>query len=290
MLEILGIRTGVEEDEDSSDEEDHWSTLPGGMAMQNGPGSRRYAGQNGRSLGGGGYRSGRKGRGFLGANGGGDGYQDAEEGDGRGGVYSTSPSGSTSMLPRDSYRTSIGDRLDHPPPRSANAALARGFSTNTSSSEEDEEERSDDGELLPSAHSLDLPRSSGSRHHQPAHPPRQHPASPPKSGLPRRSTSGRGSPSIATGDGSGGSREGMVFRDGQWFTALDERYLLPLFSNSVASRRHHARRQSRMASAGSRGVDGGERGVGEEGSSGEEEGGESENGKVKQPPNNFRSV
>ncbi|KAG8933649.1 monovalent cation:H+ antiporter, CPA1 (nhx1) [Tulasnella sp. 418] len=36
--------------------------------------------------------------------------------------------------------------------------------------------------------------------------------------------------------------------DTKWFTALDERYLLPLFSNSVASRKFHARRARRMAS------------------------------------------
>jgi sodium/hydrogen exchanger-like protein 6/7 len=39
----------------------------------------------------------------------------------------------------------------------------------------------------------------------------------------------------------------MVFRDGQWFTALDERYLLPLFSNSVTARRHHAKKARRRA-------------------------------------------
>lgn len=258
MLEILGIRTGVEDDEDSSDDEDsgtHWTTLPGGMAMQNGPGSRRYAGQNGRALGG---YGGRKGRGFLGS-GMGDGYQDMEEG-----VYATSPTGSATQLPgpRDPYRTSIGDRLD--PPRLANAALVRGFSTTSSSEEEDE--HSDDGELLPSAHSLDLPTSSSSR---------QGSSTLARSALPRRSTSGAASPDPS-------AREGMVFRDGQWFTALDERYLLPLFSNSVASRRHHARRQSRMASS-SKGGDGGDRreGDGDEGSSDEDREDGSQNGKAK---------
>ena len=29
----------------------------------------------------------------------------------------------------------------------------------------------------------------------------------------------------------------LAFRDGRWFTELDERYLLPIFSNSVANRR-----------------------------------------------------
>jgi sodium/hydrogen exchanger-like protein 6/7 len=39
----------------------------------------------------------------------------------------------------------------------------------------------------------------------------------------------------------------MIFRDGQWFTALDERYLLPLFSNSVTARRHHAKKAKRAS-------------------------------------------
>jgi len=40
---------------------------------------------------------------------------------------------------------------------------------------------------------------------------------------------------------------GEIGADGEWFTALDERYLLPLFSNSVASRKFHARRARRAA-------------------------------------------
>lgn len=44
-------------------------------------------------------------------------------------------------------------------------------------------------------------------------------------------------------------REGMVFKDGQWFTSLDERYLLPLFSNSVASRRHNQRKAIKRANS-----------------------------------------
>ncbi|KIJ18318.1 hypothetical protein PAXINDRAFT_167505 [Paxillus involutus ATCC 200175] len=39
-----------------------------------------------------------------------------------------------------------------------------------------------------------------------------------------------------------------VGEDGKWFQALDERYLLPLFSNATASRTFHARRARRNAS------------------------------------------
>ncbi|KAG9040303.1 monovalent cation:H+ antiporter, CPA1 (nhx1) [Tulasnella sp. UAMH 9824] len=45
--------------------------------------------------------------------------------------------------------------------------------------------------------------------------------------------------------------------DGKWFTALDERYLLPLFSNSVASRKFHARKARRAASNASQDGDNG---------------------------------
>jgi len=36
--------------------------------------------------------------------------------------------------------------------------------------------------------------------------------------------------------------------DGKWFQTLDERYLLPLFSNATASRTFHARRARRNVS------------------------------------------
>ncbi|KAJ7069548.1 sodium/hydrogen exchanger [Mycena amicta] len=39
----------------------------------------------------------------------------------------------------------------------------------------------------------------------------------------------------------------LVPEDGKWFQALDERYLLPLFSNATASRTFHARRARRSA-------------------------------------------
>ncbi|KAI0742917.1 sodium/hydrogen exchanger [Daedaleopsis nitida] len=44
------------------------------------------------------------------------------------------------------------------------------------------------------------------------------------------------------------SRDGVPAEDGKWFQALDERYLLPLFSNATASRSFHARK-ARRASA-----------------------------------------
>jgi sodium/hydrogen exchanger-like protein 6/7 len=84
----------------------------------------------------------------------------------------------------------------------------------------------------------------------------------------------------------------MVFRDGQWFTALDERYLLPLFSNSVASRRHQAKKLNKRAASVYNGGDGSPQS--QHRASMDQEGddvndGDSESGKGK-PSRNFRSV
>lgn len=221
MLEVLGIRVGVEDEDASSDDEAGGSHWNGPMALENGPGSRRFAGQNGRSLAG---RS-RRGVGLSGSDGEPlEGYEDIEDGlaYGADGGARMSPLGTPANL-GGAYRTS---GAFNNPPRSANASLIRGFST-TSSSEEDGDERSDDGELFPPAQS-----NNGSLLNL------NEPAS-------RRSLSG-GSRSTSPS----GTREGMVFRDGQWFTALDERYLLPLFSNSVASRRHHAKKAANRRASG----------------------------------------
>ncbi|KAL4400622.1 monovalent cation:H+ antiporter, CPA1 (Nhx1) [Malassezia pachydermatis] len=39
----------------------------------------------------------------------------------------------------------------------------------------------------------------------------------------------------------------VIFRDGQWFQRIDERYLLPMFSNTVANRKHEQRREQMQA-------------------------------------------
>lgn len=56
--------------------------------------------------------------------------------------------------------------------------------------------------------------------------------------LPSASSGGFGETS-ADGD------DGAVWRDGQWFNVLDERYLLPVFSNATASRRQANRKAMR---------------------------------------------
>ncbi|KAG6865242.1 hypothetical protein C0991_004184 [Blastosporella zonata] len=50
------------------------------------------------------------------------------------------------------------------------------------------------------------------------------------------------------GTGPRQSLSTVIGQDGKWFQALDERYLLPIFSNATASRTFHARRARRTAS------------------------------------------
>ncbi|KAA1474128.1 sodium/hydrogen exchanger [Dentipellis sp. KUC8613] len=71
---------------------------------------------------------------------------------------------------------------------------------------------------------------------------------------PSRSTGGAGAGLESGGTGTGGSEES------KWFQAIDERYLLPLFSNATASRTFHARRARRSAA----GAAAGSGGMGEE--------------------------
>jgi hypothetical protein len=51
-------------------------------------------------------------------------------------------------------------------------------------------------------------------------------------------------PSARPGDASS---RGAVWRDGQWFTVIDENYLLPVFSNATASRRQASRKALRQS-------------------------------------------
>ncbi|KAJ7042929.1 sodium/hydrogen exchanger [Mycena alexandri] len=190
MLEVLGIRTGVEDEAaSSSDEED----IPGrgGNVYFNG---RRNAGAN----------NGRWGR-----------YVDDE------------PSYLPSSGPRDfaarAGRLGAHYNYNHQQQAQAQAAAAalnpppispNGHVFSSASSESYDS----DGEVLPLA-TTGQPDGS--------HPPRANAASPGVAG---------------------------VGEDGKWFQALDERYLLPLFSNATASRTFHARRARRGASGTGTGV------------------------------------
>ena len=46
-------------------------------------------------------------------------------------------------------------------------------------------------------------------------------------------------------EGASEAESGAVWRDGQWFNVLDEQYLLPVFSNAIASRRQANRKAMR---------------------------------------------
>jgi solute carrier family 9 (sodium/hydrogen exchanger), member 6/7 len=66
------------------------------------------------------------------------------------------------------------------------------------------------------------------------------------SGAHRRSASAGVSGATELGpDGSSPSAVGAAGEDGKWFQAIDERYLLPLFSNATASRTFYAKRTRR---------------------------------------------
>lgn len=241
MLEVLGIRVGVEDEDASSEDEEPWTTQQGHLALQSGPISRRYpySSQNGR------------------------GWENPSEFD------LQSPEGSpynqTLKLSqtRQARSGSYGQGV-------YGYGVRSGFSTNSDESDE---------EVLPSAG----PSGAYGDGYDP------------EAGAPGSSSDSR------AGEGRG---TGMIFRDGQWFTALDERYLLPLFSNSVTARRHHAKkavRKGAMAASGAGG--GGTAGSGSKSGStagtprrgslelGDDEyggDGESENGKNKGLPRTFR--
>lgn len=169
MLEVLGIRTGVEDDAASSSEDEE--DLPTG---------RNWSGRR---------SSGRFGR------------------------YMDEPS---ALPPNQSYTSraarvgahystrNYNHHIQDPPSPISNA---RGVFSAASSQSFD----SDAGEVLPMVPTHETPGG---------HPPRQS--------------------SIAAAVGVG--------EDGKWFQALDERYLLPLFSNATASRTFHARRARRSTS------------------------------------------
>ena len=199
MLEVLGIRMGVEDEDASSDEDgaDGWTSHHGNLALQMGPGSRRYAGSNGRGM-----------------------YAESE-------LDLHSPalspylgpqlgSGSGSNMAMPQRHTGLGVGGSRPHYAGAHPSRS-GFSTNS-------DDESDDDQPLPSA-------------------------------TPEFPTTGAAAGAGDQADDP--NAQGMVFRDGQWFTALDERYLLPLFSNSVTARRHLATKKAKRASVYPGGVDSG---------------------------------
>lgn len=168
MLEILGIRTGVEDEAASSDEEEE--TTVGGR--NNWLNNRR-----------------------------------ASTGSGRWGRYADDDA-STYLVPQNqSYAQRAAQVGSHYVPRYNHQSTTPAVFSASSSDSLD----SDGGEVLPMATTSMQPPMS-----------------------PR-------SPSQSSPQPTGS----MLGEDGKWFQALDERYLLPLFSNATASRTFHARRARR---------------------------------------------
>jgi sodium/hydrogen exchanger-like protein 6/7 len=199
MLEVLGIRVGVEDEDDSEDDE-AWaiSQQAGNLALQMGRGGRRYAGANGRQ------------------------HPYGDDYDGYDNSYGNSPIDSpaypTGAAQLDRRASQASSKFGSRPSTATGYGYGNAYRGSASAGQVNRSaffnsNDSDDDEPLPSA--TDLERYDHGAH-----------------------------------DGSGTSdHTGMVFRDGQWFKDLDQRYLLPLFSNSVASRQHERRRASKRANS-----------------------------------------
>jgi len=187
MLDILGIRTGVEDDEgDSTDEEEEAEIAA--MRLKSMRRRRRMA-----------------------------------SGNGRGGM-----SGGNSAETRALYR-------DEDEPRSAPASIAQSNYKKShpymhDEDDEDQQSSTSSTEVLPSQ------TQGGSIY-------------PSDTAAPTT----RLSKEFATGTEEDNSvrkfldRAGLIMRDGRWFSTLDQRYLTPLFTNSVASRKHEERKAMRRS-------------------------------------------
>ncbi|EPQ25966.1 uncharacterized protein PFL1_06421 [Pseudozyma flocculosa PF-1] len=251
MLEILGIRTGVQDDEgDSDDEEDEDDA----MRLRGVRRRSEYMDSNGIRHRSGSSRSGAGSAGGAGLRSDGPGsakwktgstanlargYRDGSEassprhsfGGGRSGTTARSARGFGDDLPQDDEDDSIVDHLtslspDRLPSRSSTPGLGRGGSSLRPS---------------PTVNTTSIPSLSEIR----------------KAVMDLSSGHGDGNEGSTAAGGVSSSpakqlldRAGLVMKDGQWFQTIDQKYLLPLFSNSVASRRHEEKKVARLAARG----------------------------------------
>lgn len=194
MLEVLGIRTGVEDDAASdSDDEDGYLPPAVGNGAWSANAARRRSGMVGNTR---------------------WGYTDDDEGFGRI-VGGRSGAGRIGMHyePRN---------YNHFQPQQPGSPLHNNTIFSAASSDSYD---SDGGEVLPMAVA-----SSGDHGNKRA----------------SRDMGGVGGPS---GSNMVGGTPATV-EEGKWFQALDERYLIPLFSNATASRTFHARKARRASGLG----------------------------------------
>ncbi|PWN28018.1 sodium/hydrogen exchanger [Jaminaea rosea] len=229
MLDVLGIRTGVQDDEgESSDEEgvdaDHF-----GMGAH-----RRSAGR------GQGRRQAKRG----GGRGSSSAYRDDEQGFLSGATNKSRSGGGQAS--RYSYDEDASETNEFSPPdrRGANggsrSAMMPMSGQGSRQSYEFSPEEEDDDDGIPST-------------------------APPGTVL--DATSFLGSNRASGSARALLERGALIMRDGQWFQRIDDRYLKPYFSNAVASRKHEERRSARAASRSWQQSQ--EQGEGEEGGTGE---------------------
>lgn len=205
MLEILGIRTGVEDDEatNSDDDEGIPFILNGGPSSTSGYLARTARGRGQWSR-----------------------YWDEQEGS------ALSPPGGAFYNPTAAAArvgTHYAARYNH----QSQIESSWGSNARTFSAESSESYDSDGGEVLPLA----------------------------PTALHHRQDSNNDNNASGSDNSTQPARSGLMGEDRRWFQNLDERYLLPLFSNATASRtfnaRKSARKGGRRAAAAATGGDGG---------------------------------
>lgn len=228
MIEILGIRTGVDEGEEgdeSSDEEGNYAFVAGGGGEEE-EGRRFHSKRRSLSTGGGGGGGGKNGvrkereRDWSG---GGvdrdDGYSNTSSSVGGGGG-STGDSPYRDDLPlRSSSTLKLGSMRRGG--SNMGAKSGRFGSVSAPTSDLSSSSSDSDPDILPSAQSaIDLTSKN-------------------------------------PGGGGAGTEGGSdrVFANGKWFTVLDETYLLPVFSNATASRKQSAKKAMLKAKRSSFAVD-----------------------------------
>ncbi|KAJ9473979.1 Endosomal/prevacuolar sodium/hydrogen exchanger [Pseudozyma hubeiensis] len=231
MLEILGIRTGVQDDEGESDDDEDEDDVMRLRGMQR----RSYLdASNYRDAS---ERAGLTRSGNRFASGGKSGYRDASA--------SSSPRASLS------HSGSVYARGQGAAGKAGNPR--GGFADDL---DEEDEVSSFSSDMLPSRSSTPgLSSGLGPLSSSAGGPGLSSARTPSNAGsLPSLSEIRRAVIEASSADGSTSSpakqlldRAGLVMKDGQWFQAIDQKYLLPLFSNSVASRKHEEKKIARLA-------------------------------------------
>lgn len=242
MLEILGIRTGVQDDENDSDDEEaeDGMRLRGVNRRAYSSSYRDHAERTGLTRSANRYTSGKD-------------YRD--------GSNSSSPRTSLSPGPYGAKGGAVAGAISRQSMSGITSSLGSGAGGFADDLDEEDELSAYSSEILPSRTSTPAPPFSGGFATTAAggnHNTRIGAVGP--TALPGLSLSeirkavmevSSSEPGAAAGTSSPAKqlldRAGLVMKDGQWFQAIDQKYLLPLFSNSVASRKHEEKKIARLA-------------------------------------------